>query len=585
MPHKQVIKIRTNAKSRRPKGARKKSLIPSRLRDLVLKNFENPLRLRALALKYLNPQCVFVSLYPGVGRLKQILLRHERETRMKTTKNFRSSALAVIMLGMLIVLVPVTAAGHAKGNPIASDPQFKIFLPLVSSTQNITVASVLTPFEADQSDLNGPSSWSTNYGKTPEIIVASNGLELDVLAQDYASGTAWKAVLLHIIPGSSGYRISQALTNIPMLDRVMGLAIDASGNRYYATGVDESASISPTYPPLNTYRSNIVRVVKLNPAGEVLFNIDLDIARHAFDSGAEMIINPMVAATARLAVGGNEIALVHGINTGPDSNIGGQRHQKALSTRLDATSGAIIRTSSVWVSHSFDQRLLYDGTGIIENHLGDAYPRYIVFDRNHNSYPLFHIKGALGENNTYTRLGNIALIGNDPAYRYIALFATENTAATGSTINGPRNLAIVRVKGENNSIDPSLPDSLTVTSISTQYTNRLRWLTHYSAGSNLHAERPKLVGLGGDQYVVLWEQWLSTGNSDTFNGVYGMLIDAQGNILQAARLITSAHHLPRGDDAFLLNNRAAWMTGNAAGQRLYIHFVDSSLNYEMVTMN
>ncbi len=425
------------------------------------------------------------------------MLCHERETRMKTTKNFRSAALAVMMLGMLIVLLPVTAAGHAKGNPIASDPQFKIFLPLVSSTQNITVASVLTPFEADQSDLGGPSSWSTNYGKTPEIIVASNGVELDVLAQDYASGTAWKAVLLHIIPGSSGYRISQALTNIPMLDRVMGLAIDDSGNRYYATGVDESASISPTYPPLNTYRSNIVRVVKLDPAGQVLFNIDLDIARHAFDSGAEMIINPMVAATARLAVGGNEIALVHGINTGPDANIDGQRHQKALSTRLNATSGAITRSSSVWVSHSFDQRLLYDGTGIIENHLGDAYPRTIVFDRNHNSYPLFHIKGALGENNTYTRLGNIALIGNDPAYRYIALFASENTAATGSTINGPRNLAIVRVKNDDNSIDPGLPDSLTVTSISTQYTNRLRWLTHYSAGSNLHAERPKLVGLGG----------------------------------------------------------------------------------------
>jgi hypothetical protein len=84
------------------------------------------------------------------------------------------------------------------------------------------------------------------------------------------------------------------------------------------------------------------------------------------------------------------------INTDPDWNIGGTRHQKALSTRLDATSGAIIRTSSVWVSHSFDQRLLYDGEGIIEHHLGDAYPRYIVFARDHTSYPLFHIKGDLG---------------------------------------------------------------------------------------------------------------------------------------------------------------------------------------------
>jgi hypothetical protein len=504
---------------------------------------------------------------------------------MKTTKNFHIATLTITALVIIVALLPRTATGHAEQFHPPADLPFKTYLPLVI-VPDMTVASVLTPFDANVNDLGGPSSWAGNYGKTPEIVVASNGVELDVLAQDYDSGTAWSAVLLHIKPSSTGYKVTQILTNIPMLDRVMGLAIDGSGNRYYATGVDESAVVNPTYPPLNTYRSNIVRVIKLNPAGDVQFNIDLDIARHAYDNGAEMIINPMVAATSRLAVGGNEIALVHGINTAPDWNIGGARHQKALSTRLDATSGAITRSSSVWVSHSFDQRLLYDGEGIIEHHLGDAYPRYIVFARNHESYPLFHIKGDLGENNTRTRLGNLALIQNDPAYNYIALFATENSADTGNTINGPRNLAIVRVKGSDNSIDPSLPDTLTVSSIGTQYTNRLRWLTHYSANSNLHAERPKLIGIGGDQYVVLWEEWLNTNDySDTFNGVYGMVIDAKGNILRAATLITNEHHLPRGDDAFLLDNRAAWMTGNAAERKLYIHFVDASLNYEMVTLN
>jgi hypothetical protein len=504
---------------------------------------------------------------------------------MKTTKNFRIATMIIITMVIIVALLPLTTTGRAEQFHTPADLPFKIFLPLVS-VPDMTVASVLTPFDTNLNDVAGPSGWSGNYGKTPEIIVASNGVELDVLAQDYDSRTAWNAVLLHIKPSSTGYKVTQTLTDIPMLDRVMGLAIDDSGNRYYATGVDESDVVNPTYPPLNTYRSNIVRIIKLNPAGDVQFNIDLDTARHAYDNNAEMIINPMVAATSRLAVGGNEIALVHGINTAPDWNIGGARHQKALSTRLDATSGAITRTSSVWVSHSFDQRLLYDGEGIIEHHLGDAYPRYLVFARNHTSYPLFHIKGDLGENNTRTRLGNIALIKNDPAYNYIALFATENSATTGRTINGPRNLAIVRVKGSDNSIDPSLPDTLTVSSAGTQYTNRLRWLTHYSASSSLHAERPKLIGIGGDQYVVLWEEWLNTDDySDTFNGVYGMVIDDEGNILRAATLITNEHHLPRGDDAFLLDNRAAWMTGNAAEQKLYIHFVDAALNYEMVTLD
>ena len=468
-----------------------------------------------------------------------------------------------------------------------------VFLPVVRDPYvTIPVSSVLTPFDANANDLNGPSSWAANYGKTPEIVavVASGGVALDVLAQDYDSGTGWNAVLLHIERHSGGgYSVTQALTELPMLDRVMGLANDDAGNRYYATGVDESDEVDATYPPPNTYRSNIVRIIKVDPAGNILFNTDLDIARHTYDSNAEMIINPMTSATSRLAIGGNEIAIVHGINTDPDWNLGGARHQKALSTRLDATNGSVTRTSSVWVSHSFDQRLLYDGEGIVEHHLGDAYPRYVVFGRNHASHPLFHIKGELGENLTATRLGNVALIEGDPAYGYIALFATESTPETGaiygSMINGPRNLAIVRVHRDDNSIDPGLPDTLTVTSAGTVRTNRLKWLTHYTASSSLHAERPKLIAIGGDRYVVLWEEWLNSGPySDTFNGVYGMVIDDEGGILQPATLLTSEHHLHRGDDAFFLDGRAAWMTGSATEQELYLHFVDAALHYERVTL-
>jgi hypothetical protein len=494
------------------------------------------------------------------------------------------ASLAVLTISLLIVS-GATAQQGARGASAPAQEAYRIYLPLLNHPW-VPIALELTPFDANTGDLAGPYSWAGNYGKAPEIIVASDGVALDVLAQDYDAGTPWKAVLLHIEPGSEGYRITQALTNIPMLDRVMGLASDAQGNRYYATGVDEDTVVNANYPPLNTSRDNIVRVIKLSKTGDVQFNIDLDIARRNHTQGAEMIINPMVAATARLAVGGNEVALVHGINTAPDWNIDGARHQKALSTRLDATSGAILRTSSAWVSHSFDQRLLYDGEGIIESHLGDAFPRHIVFARDHTSYPLLRIKGTLGENNTYTRLGDVALIKGDPAYSYLALFATESNAGTANMVNGPRNLAIVRVKGSDNSLDQSMPDSLTVISSGTQYMNPLRWLTSYAAGSNTHAERPKLVAIGGDHYIVLWEEWVYTdGYQDIFNGVYGMVIDAQGNTLRAARLLTRDHHLHRGDDAFLLNGRAGWMTGSAAEKKLSLHLVDASLNYQLVPVD
>jgi hypothetical protein len=412
--------------------------------------------------------------------------------------------------------------------------------------------------------------------------VAANGAELDVLAQNYNDAQPWRAVLLHIRPSAAGYEVTQAITDMPFLDRVMGLAADSEGNRYYATAVDESGEVDSTYPPLNTYRPDIVRVVKLNRAGAVQFNSDLDPARHNAASNAEMIINPMTFASARLAVGGGEVALVHSINTAPDWNIGGARHQKALSTRLDAATGEVVRVASIWVSHSFDQRLLYDGEGIIEYHLGDAYPRNVAFGRNHQLFPVFHIKGALGENRTATRLGNVALIENDPDYGYLALFATEsNATVSSSVINGPRNLAIVRISRSDSSLDPNLPDTLTVLSSDVQQINRLRWLTDYSAASNLHAERPKLVSIGDDRYIVLWEQWAENAGATVFNGVYGMVIDALGNQLQPATLLTGEHHLPRGDDAFALAGRAGWMTGNKAAQRLDLHLVDAALRYEL----
>lgn len=145
---------------------------------------------------------------------------------MNSTKKF-----SIIAVVFIVALLPVAVMGQADST---------IFLPVITGSGTAVPDSPsLTPFDANLSDLAGPSSWSTNYGKTPEIIVSSNGSELDVLAQDYDSETAWNAVLLHIEPDSSGgYKITQALTDIPMLDRVMGLANDGAGNRFYATGVD-----------------------------------------------------------------------------------------------------------------------------------------------------------------------------------------------------------------------------------------------------------------------------------------------------------------------------------------------------------
>ena len=65
----------------------------------------------------------------------------------------------------------------------------------------------------------------------------------------------------------------------------------------------------------------------------------------------------------------------------------------------------------------------------------------------------------------------------------------------------------------------------------------------------------------------------------------GMVINAMGDEVVAAKLITDSHHLHRGDDAILVQGKAGWVTGSAAHKELYLHLLDSSLNYEMFTLD
>ncbi|WAS94566.1 hypothetical protein [Nannocystis punicea] len=455
-----------------------------------------------------------------------------------------------------------------------------------------TIAELLVPFDVDQQDLAGPDSWEAQYGKSPEIVAVPLGATIDVLVQDYAEQPEGHAYVLRLEPLADDYVIT-AVLEPPMLDRVMGLARDPEGQLYVASGVAEGDTLTLDDPQPGEHRGGIVRVVKQSWDGTVHFDTDVDLGREALAPDSEPIVNPMVAGTARLAWGAGALALVHGNNTDTDWNIMA-RHQKALTTHLDAGSGAVTRTSSIWVSHSFDQRLFHDGTGFVELHLGDSYPRDLAFARvepDSETYSLLAIKGNTGNNNTFTRLGNAAPIDGDPTYGYLALFATESTTVTGELVSGSRELALVRVRRDFEAVpadsgmhlDPALPDVLEVDSGGEPRQNRLRWLTHYQteADGQAHAERPKLVPLGDDTYAVLWERW--DGAQPAFAGTWGMVIDATGEALVPAAMVTDTH-LPRGDDAFPLAGAAAWITGDAAARQLEIHIVDATLAHRLVVV-
>ena len=466
-----------------------------------------------------------------------------------------------------------------------------------------TVAELgLVPFDADQEDLYGPADHNAMYGKRPEIVVAPDGTALDVLVHDHANDATPRAVLFRLEPAGNDYTIARAW-QMPYLDETIGFARDDAGAYYVATAVDEGDAVNASNPKNGAVRSGIVYVYKVDANGTMAFTTDLDVARRRADADAEMLINPMVASSGRLAVGGGHVALVHGNNTKPDAN--GTRHQKAVTTRLDASTGAVTDTSSIWVSHSFDQRYLVDGNDIEELHLGDAYPRAIVLTRlpNGGEYPLFANKGETGNNNTFARLGGIAPITGADPYGYLVLFAAERSTGTDpldaslSRVAGSRDLALVRVARDfpsmpasaNAFLDPALPDAQTVTSGGETVTNHVRYLTSYATDTPnvAHAERPKIVALGSNRFAILWERWdlATTPSVDIrYVGTWATVIDETGAVVVAPQQVTD-HHLPRGDDAFALGADAAWVTGDRSQHALYVHVVSGAdLSYRRITI-
>lgn len=483
------------------------------------------------------------------------------------------------------------ATGGSGGTPGPCDN----LAPALTVTRLPTtaVSELGRPFDPDEQDDSGPDSWEARYGKTPEIVAVTDGDGLAILYQDQDSETS--AFVVHVSPSEASYVIDAAF-EVESLGRIMGLTLDDAGNYYVATGVDEDEMVDATYPPNGVHRPDIVRVVKFDGSGCVTMESDVDMERGLFaeESGddVEIIVNPMVAATSRLAYGNDRLVLVHGHNTEPDPELDGTRHQKAITTHLDAQSGSVTRASTIWASHSFDQRALYDGVGFMELHLGDAYPRSIALGRyfdgeSDGDHDLFAIKGEIGENRTFTRLGGIVPT-SDATYGYLALFSTErtNSVTDDEEVQGTRDLALVRVRTDFATTSGSVIEeggstsTLAVTSGEAAVTNSLHWLT--ALGEGRHVERPHIVALSGTEFVLLWEEWIAGGSGDTYEGTFAMAVSASGEPLVPAAEVPGDHHLPRGDDAVRLGTRAVYVTGSPAG--LHLNLVAADLTAERITL-
>jgi hypothetical protein len=501
----------------------------------------------------------------------------------------------------------VSSAGQASGGSTATGGSggtaacAQVGGLQVTRLGTTAIATMGKPFDSNGDDTS-PWGWATNYGMAPEIVALPDGESVDILWQDHSADpgrneddpnkNAKKAFVVRVEKGASGYAVTRAY-QVEQLAHIMGLARDEQGNYYVATGVDEDEDLTPEAPAPGEHRPGIVKIVKFDENGCKSLEIDAGLERQKADPKSEPIINPMVAASSRLAYHEGRLALVHGINVDYDPAVMA-RHQKAMSTHFDSSSGAATLTSSMWVSHSFDQRLFYDGSGFLELHLGDAYPRSIAMGRFNDqksgtkTYELFKPKGDTGDNNTFTRLGGIAPIASGDL-GYLVVFTTDRGTETAEILNGTRDLAFLRVArgfagmDEKGTTFVNGGATQAVTSSGKAVTNALTWLTDYAA-EMAQADRPRVAAIGGDQFVVLWERWTGTDDRQaTFGGMQGLVLAGDGSVKVMPKPL-GQHHLSRADDVVGLGSQALFVSGDGAARKLVLNLISADLTATTVEL-
>lgn len=146
-------------------------------------------------------------------------------------------------------------------------------------------------------------------------------------------------------------------------------------------------------------------------------------------------------------------------------------HQSSTTISVDIESMELVGETACYVSHSFATRVFPLSSGeILYGNLGDAYPRGFTFKLERKKVIPFHFYGELGDNETYSQLGDIVEFGEKVFY-----CATSTKSMTKKCENESQNLFVQGINFEF-----AKGTSRTGTCMGESYTDKgIIWLTNY----------------------------------------------------------------------------------------------------------
>jgi hypothetical protein len=497
----------------------------------------------------------------------------------------------------------------------------------------LITGTTAVPYDVDEDKLspntsvNFTGTGTVYYAFKPQIIVKpwTKGAILAWNEWNSTSGSTGKVILSIVDMSGSSYTMSH--TEIDSLKDLLGFEVDDNDNAYVMTG--DGNSVSSNGGGDGVHADNVTDIQKFNSSLVLQYRKSMNFA--SYDSSKNAIRSPSFFGSSRIAYGNSKLGLHFSRQGNEDSQ--NLVHQGSMFLQVNTSDGSIVKDSYL-SGHSWDLRLIYDSNigEFIGLDLSDMFGRGIIFSSPFNSFQItsdsgsysnttssvvYGIKGGdmYGSQNpvyqwTFSRLGDVAV----GSAGYPVLFSTEkSTEVAGSYVHDSKNLALMHVKSDwktpsyydssaffgNGEVDnrwvtndPTLSCAVTnnpqspylINGKQKSYLNKgVVWLTNYTDKAAENAQKPKIVKVDTDKFLILWEKWKASsltshnasnsGKKDDFVSTYAMAVDQYGNVLAPEKNLGSTVRLHNGDDLTVIDGKAVWVTGDAETTTLTIHTI------------
>ncbi|ONI45572.1 hypothetical protein AN640_04350 [Candidatus Epulonipiscium fishelsonii] len=279
-------------------------------------------------------------------------------------------------------------------------------------------------------------------------------------------------------------------------------------------------------------------------------------------------VSPFESGTTSMVTNGNNL-IIHSGREMLENKDDGINHQAQLTIDIDIDTMTHTNPLKNWnqpnyVSHSFNQFAKYDGDQPILLDLGDAYPRSVVITKygkpdaeeswRYETIDAFKIPGTIGANQTGVTVGGFEISENN--------YLTAINAINYDLATGFNSYEIEGLTKEERDI------IILVTNKENEETQEVK-LTDYE-DTNTLGGTPKLVSIGNNQFMVLWNEFTGCIYKKNVFGQFEItikgqnlkyvIIDENGTKLSEIKTFTEGK-LSQYVQPIKIGNKVVWVAG------------------------